>query len=251
MISPTNTSPGLTRRGRRRPTATGASRRCTTRPASATTSGCRPATTSREPPSRSLAKRLALERVYLLHERSRLLEGAAHRPVPARGSTAGRRTRRVCGVRSAHEELPRARGRGRALRGGRCRRRRRPVRRRRSAREGATRTPRRRGHAHGRLLLHSERRGQAHRPGRSRHVRDDGRPAARHPPAQCRRPALQARHRRPGHAVPGRDGGRAGRGSRAGRDRSLRRDARLGAPPAVRQRREGRHPRHLPLRPQR
>ena len=70
---------------------------------------------------------------------------------------------------------------------------------------------------------------QAHRPGRSRHVRDDGRPAARRPPAGCRRPALQARHRRPGHAVHGRDGGRAGRGSRDGRDRSLRRDACLGA----------------------
>ena len=50
---------------------------------------------------------------------------------------------------------------------------------------------------------------------------------------------------RGGHGV------RAGRGSRDGRDRSLRRDARLGAPRAVRQRCEGRHPRHLPLRPQR
>ena len=143
MISPTNTHPGLTRRDPLPRMAPGASRRCTTRPACATTSGSCPGDDLQGAAHAVLAKRLGLERVYLLSERSSFWDGLLTDPFRRAARRLGVGVAGVGVVRPAGEELRRARGQGRPLGRGRGRRRRRPLRRRRPAGEGAARAPRR------------------------------------------------------------------------------------------------------------
>ena len=226
MISPTNSAPGLTRQGPPPPDGLPGE------PEVYYPTGVRnyvrvfPGDDLQGAAHAVLAKRLGLERVYLLSQRSSFWDGLLTDPF--------RRAARRLGVGVAGsasfdpqaksfdalaDTVARSGADGVVVGGDPYDGGDRLVKALR-ARLGA------RVHDHGRLLLHAGRCARAHGQGGARDVRDDARPAARHASNDRRGPPLRARHRRARHGVPGCAGGRPGRRARARRDRALRRNPR-------------------------